>query len=245
MSNANPSILVLGGSSGIGKQIGIHLTKNGYNVCFSGRSKEKLNLLKEEYPCQKFESADLSKTSEIDSLIDRIQTPLDGVVYSAGIIDLKLFHLMSLEDFQAYLTINLVAPFYLIQRLILKKKIIKGASIVLISSITGSHQGLIGGVGYGTSKAGMIGLMKSLALELGKKRIRVNLVSPAMVATESTRDYLNFLGKEAVSADLKKYPLGRFGTTDDVASVVHYLLKDESNWITGQDIVLDGGRTIN
>ena len=245
MSSDKPSILVLGGSSGIGKQIGIHLTKNDYNVCFSGRSIEKLNLLREEYPHQKFEDADLSKTSEIDALVEKIHTPLDGVVYSAGIIKLKPFNFMSLEEFQAFLTINLVAPFYLIQRLILKKKITKGASIVLISSITGAHQGLIGGVGYGTSKAGMIGLMKSLALELGKKRIRVNLVSPAMVATEGTRDYLNFLGKETVNEDLKKYPLGRYGTPDDVASIVHYLLKDESDWITGQDIVLDGGRTLN
>jgi len=102
MSSDKPSILVLGGSSGLGKQIGIHLTKNDYNVCFSGRSKEKLNLLREEYPHQKFEDADLSKTSEIDALVEKIQTPLDGVVYSAGIIKLKPFNFMSLEEFQAF-----------------------------------------------------------------------------------------------------------------------------------------------
>lgn len=245
MNEEKPAILVLGGTSGIGRQIGVHLTKNNYDVCFSGRSEEKLALLREEYPLHRFECADLSKKDDIDALVKKMQIPLKGVVYSAGLIKLKPLKFLSLEEFNTMININLAAPFYLLQQLILQKKIEKGGSIVLISSITGVHRGLIGGIGYGASKAGLVGLMKSLALELGKKNIRVNSISPAMISTEGTIDYLNLLGEEAIKADLKKYPLGRYGTTNNVSSIVHYLLQDESNWMTGQDIVVDGGRTLN
>lgn len=244
MQKKNHSILVLGGTSGIGKQLAINLNNSGHDVYAVGRSENKIDSLQKTHPELKMLKADLTDTNDIDALIEKIEIPLKGLVYSAGSIHLKPIKYLDEEDFEQTISINLTAPFKLIKRLLHAKKIAKEASIVLISSITGVHRGLAGGVAYGTSKAGLVGMMKSMAVELSKRKIRVNTLSPGMIITEGTKDYLASLGEETLRADLNNYPLGKYGSTDDVSSLVHFLLGNESSWVTGQDFVIDGGRTL-
>tara|TARA_B110000285_G_scaffold28434_1_gene28467 strand:+ start:5077 stop:5814 length:738 start_codon:yes stop_codon:yes gene_type:complete len=244
MIKSNRNILVLGGTSGIGNQVGKDLCHKGFKVYSSGRSKTKIDQLQKTNPNITYLKADLTNTEDIDLLINNIENPLEGLVYSAGSIYLKPLKYLTDEDFSNTIAINLTAPFMLIRRLLVAKKLAKGASIVLMSSITGIHKGLAGGVAYGASKAGLIGMMKSMAIELAKRKIRINAISPGMIATEGTSKYLTSLGAETVQADLQNYPLGIYGSTTDISAMVIYLMNDGSAWITGQDFVIDGGRTL-
>lgn len=244
MITSNRNILVLGATSGIGKQLAADLVDDGYTMYLSGRSPEKINQLQKENPNVSYLRADLTKSADIDELINTIKRPLNGFVYSAGSIHLKPIKFLNEDEFDQTLEINLTVPFKLIKRLLHAKKLAKGASIVFMSSITGVHRGLGGGIAYGASKAGLIGMMKSMAIELAKRKIRINAISPGMILTEGTSDYRNTLGEEIVRADLKNYPLGSYGSTSDVSAMVRYLMSESSAWVTGQDFVIDGGRTL-
>ena len=244
MIKSNRNILVLGGTSGIGKQLGKDLYDEGHKVYSSGRSIDKIQLLQESNPNITYLKADLTNSEDIDLLINNLEVPLDGLVYSAGSIYLKPIKYLNEKDFEDTIEINLTVPFKLIKRLLQSKKLSKGASIVLMSSITGMHKGLAGGIAYGASKAGLIGMMKSMAIELAKRKIRINAISPGMIITEGTNNYLKSLGDETVRADLKNYPLGKYGSTDDISAMVIYLMNEGSAWVTGQDFIIDGGRTL-
>jgi NAD(P)-dependent dehydrogenase (short-subunit alcohol dehydrogenase family) len=139
--------------------------------------------------------------------------------------------------------VNYMAPTLLLQTLIKKRKISRNASIIVISSVTSANFGSIGGTIYGSSKGALEGLVKSLSIELGRQNIRVNSISPGIIETEAIETLKKSLGEESFQNDLKKYPLGRYGKPKDVASAVHFLLSDSSSWITGINLVVDGGLT--
>jgi len=184
-------------------------------------------------------TADLSKLDTVDKVIDDAVKSADGfdiVVNNAGITKDNLSFRMTLEDWQKVIDINLSAVF-LISRSVGRDMIRRRTgSIINISSVVGIH-GNGGQVNYSASKAGVVGVTKSIAKETGSRGVRVNAVAPGYIATDMT----NVLSDDVKEAFMQHIPLKRMGTPNDVANAVLFLASDESEYITGQVIPVDGG----
>ena len=139
---------------------------------------------------------------------------------------------------------NVFSPLMLNTLLLKKKKIKKNASIIFISSISGVYRSQIGEGGYGATKAALTGFVKSLALELSAQGIRVNTIHPGVVETPLLEVSNGTFGEEELEALRQKYPLKRFGKPEDIAYCAVYLLSDASGWMTGSNILIDGGFTL-
>lgn len=166
---------------------------------------------------------------------------IHGLVHAAGQIKLVPFVFQHEAGIRELMEVNYFAPVRLVHRLLKAKRIRKNGSVVLISSITGSHRGTGGGTIYGSSKGALEGLVRSLAVELGRSKIRVNTIAPGVVETEAIEEIRKQVSPEAMEKDMQRYPLGRYGTPSDVAYAVQYLLSDASAWVTGTRVVVDGG----
>ena len=140
------------------------------------------------------------------------------------------------------LEINTVAPILLMQRLLRKKKLVKGASVVFTSSISGKYIAISGNALYSTSKSAICGFVKNAALELAVKQIRVNAVCPSLIETPLL--YKGTITAEQYDAERQQYPLKRFGRPEEVAYGIVYLLSDASGFTTGAELVMDGGFTL-
>ena len=162
-------------------------------------------------------------------------------MHSAGVVKNIPLQFINREYLETERSLNYDSFLFLTQMLVKKKKINPNGSIIPISSIAGSF-GINGLAVYCGSKAALVGTMRVLAKEFSNNKIRVNTLSPGMVRTELVDKAANDLTIEALEIDEKKYPLG-YGLPDDVAYAVAFLLSDASRWITGQDMILDGGRT--
>ncbi len=249
MSEYNPfslqgkNILVTGASSGIGRSTAIECSKMGATVIISGRNKERLtetfNQL--EGKDHQFVLADLNKESDLSYLVEQCVS-LDGIVHCAGLAIPKPFQFLSKEDVEYIMSVNFEAPVYLTQLLLKKKKINKSSSIVFISSISGIFVSYVGGSLYSASKGAINGVVKGLAIELAPKNIRVNCVNPGMIFTDILKD--GIVTQEQLEEDAKKYPLKRYGKPEEVAYAVIYLLSDASSWVTGTNLLIDGGYTL-
>jgi NAD(P)-dependent dehydrogenase (short-subunit alcohol dehydrogenase family) len=240
----NKTILITGASSGIGKATAIECSKMGAKIIVTGRN---LKRLKETYAELEGEGhslfqADLSIKEEFDALFHSI-SKLDGLVHSAGIARHMLFNFLKEEQLNEMMEINFRIPTLLTQQLLKQKKINPGASIVFINSISGILSSYVGGSIYSASKGALNGLLKGLALEYASKKIRVNGVMPAMIETRLIEK--SDVTEEQFKLDKLKYPLKRYGTPNEVAFAVIYLLSEASSWTTGTNILLDGGRTIS
>jgi len=236
-------ILVTGASSGIGKAIAIECSRMGAKVIVTARNKERLN---ETY--SKLEGgghvqliADLSKTGEIEKLINELPV-LDGLVHSAGLAEPLPFQFLNKEKLEKIFDVNFTAPTLITQQLIKSKKINKNASVVFISSISGVYCSSNGGSAYSASKGAINGLVKGMALDLAPKFIRVNCVNPGMINTNIFEN--GAISEEQLKEDMKKYPLKRYGEPEEVAFAVIYLLSDASKWVTGSNLLIDGGYTL-
>ena len=241
----NKSILVTGASSGIGRSIAIECSRMGACLYLTGRNEnrllETLSLL-DNRNNHTVLMADLSSADQIDGLVDSLEGKLDGVVQCAGFTIPKPFRFISLEDINAIMDVNYKAPVLLSQKLVKRKKINKNASIVFISSISGVYISSVGGCLYSGSKGAINGFLKGMALELSSKSIRVNSVNPGMI---DTNIYGNgVITSEQLTEDVKRYPLGRYGKPEEVAYAVVYLLSDASSWVTGTNLLIDGGYTL-
>ncbi|MEA4820809.1 MAG: SDR family oxidoreductase [Erysipelotrichales bacterium] len=239
----NKTILVTGASSGIGKAIAIECSKMRAKVIITGRNesrlKETYGLLEGEHP--DYIIADLSNREEIENLNEELPT-LDGLVNSAGLTRVLPFQFASRNKFEEVLEVNFFAPSELTRILIKSKKIGKGASIVFISSISGTLCSYLGNSIYSASKGAINGLVKGMALDLASKKIRVNTVIPGMINTPILES--STITKEQLEEDIKRYPLKRYGKPEEVAYAVIYLLSNASSWTTGSNILLDGGYTL-
>lgn len=241
----NKYILVTGASSGIGRSIAVECSKMGALLFITGRNVERLNetlsLLdnKEKHVAI---SVDLSNIGEIDTLVNSIPVKLDGVVQCAGFAIPKPFQFITSEDISSIMDVNYKAPVLLSQKLVKKKLINKFASIVFVSSISGILISSVGNSLYSGSKGALNGFMKGMAIELAAKSIRVNSVNPGMINTNIYED--GIISKEQLQEDAKHYPLGRYGKTEEVAHAVIYLLSNASSWVTGTNLVIDGGYTL-
>lgn len=235
-------ILVTGASSGIGRATAIECSKMGAKLVITGRNEERLietlRLLDGEG--HQYIVADLSNEQEIDQLVLKIPI-VNGVVNSAGFNIVKLLPFIKASDLNEMIKLNLEAPILLTNQIVKNKKIKRDSSIVFVSSI-GKFIVAIGNCMYSATKGGLSAFMKNAALDLAGKKIRCNAVLPGMVETPLILE--KDIGEELLDKDRELYPLKRFGNPEDVAHAIIFLLSDASSWITGSEIVIDGGRSL-
>lgn len=237
------TILVTGASSGIGKTTAIECSKMGASVIITARNEERLKATLDSLSTafgqtHQIVLADLSTQEGVNALVDELPH-LDGVSLNAGIVKTLPVKFINKDDLTDVLNVNMMGPILLAQRLLKKKKITRGSSVVFTSSIGGVMISTVGNTMYGVSKGGLNAFMKGMALEMASIGIRSNSVNPGFVDT-------NILSAGTISEeDLKKnvaaYPLGRFGKPEDIAFAIIYLLSDASSWVTGHTLVIDGG----
>lgn len=236
------TVLVTGASSGIGQATAIECSKMGAHVVITGRNEERLNETFKQLEGEGHQIilADLDAQEEIDALVDACPN-LDGLVNNAGRGKSKPVNFIKLEDLQDVFQTNLFGVVLLTKGLLKKKKLGKGASIVFTSSIS-SYMSAAGLSIYASSKAAVCGYMRTCAIELGVKGIRSNAVLPGMVETKliNSGTYTD----QDKQKDLNLYPLGRYGRPTDIAYGIIYLLSDASVWVTGLELVIDGGRIL-
>jgi NAD(P)-dependent dehydrogenase (short-subunit alcohol dehydrogenase family) len=233
--------LVTGASSGIGYETCKAISKQGGKFIAVARRKDLLEKLIEDSGIDNsYILADLSKIEDIQKIIELIPN-VDGVVHSAGIVSLAPAKFYTKEFMDSIRETNFDSITFLINLIVKKKKINKGSSIVLVASIAGLF-GMKGNGIYAASKGALIAISKVWANEFSNNGIRVNCVSPGMVRTEITNKSIEDLSLEVIQQDEKKYPLG-YGEAIQVANPIIFLLSEASSWITGQNLVLDGGRT--
>ncbi len=234
-------ILVVGASSGIGKEIAIETSRMGADIIICSRSKDKLSDLREElsdFSCDVF-PVDITMQNDVNALVDSIPS-VDGVVVSSGKSCTSLIQFASHEKLEDIFDLNFYAPFELIRLLYKKNKIRKKGSIVLIASVAGNSRFLVGNCIYGSSKAALNAFMRYAAIEFAAKDIRVNSINPGMVNT-NLANASGVFSDENFKQDMKQYPLKRYGEVQDIAPAAIYLLSDASSWVTGHALVIDGG----
>ena len=236
--------LVTGGSRGIGRVIAEHLAKSGINVaiCYSGNenaAQETIEACKKYGVQAMYVKADVSNANDVTEMFNQIKElmgPVEILVNNAGITRDGLLLRMSEADYDAVLDTNLKGTFLCTKAAIKDMMKARNGRIINITSIVGV-QGNAGQANYSASKAGVIGLTKSVAREYGSKGITVNAVAPGFIQTAMT----NQLPDNVKEAYLKQIPLARFGTPEDVADVVDFLASDKASYITGQVIEVTGG----
>ena len=237
------AILVTGASSGIGKSIAIECSKSGAQLIITGRNSERLAATFAELHGENHQqiSADLSVDEGITELVSLIPK-LDGIVHVAGIVKPKPFPFLNRLELDEIMNINFYGPTLLTNAIIRKKLIAKSGSIVFISSISGISCSFIGGSAYSASKGALNGIIKGMALDLAAKQIRVNSIIPGMIDTGIFDG--SAISEHDLTEDRKRYPLGRYGKPEDVAFAAIYLLSDASSWVTGSNLLIDGGYTL-
>ena len=240
----NLNVIITGASRGIGKGIALAFAKNGANIAFTYSSsfdaasnlERQLNLY--EIKAKSYKS-DASSYNESIDLVNKISNDFDSIdvlINNAGITKDNLLMRISEEDFDDVINVNLKSVFNMtkaVQKKMLKQR--KG-SIINMSSVVGL-KGNAGQSNYAASKAGIIGFSKSIALELGSRNIRTNVIAPGFIETEMTEK----LPEETIKQWRNGIPLKRGGTVEDVANLCLFLASDSSSYITGQVINVDGG----
>lgn len=241
----NKNLLITGASSGIGRSIAIECSKAGANLIITGRDIYRLNetLQQLEFPERhSLVIADLSIEENLKQLVDGINIHLNGIVHSAGFTEPRPFQTFTASHLHSLMTVNFEAPIVLTQNLLKEKKIVKNASIVFISSISGVYVSFPGGSLYSASKGAINGIVKAMAIELATKNIRVNCINPGLIDTKIYSE--GIISKEQITEELKRYPLKRLGKPEEVAYAAIYFLSEASAWTTGANLLIDGGFTL-
>ena len=242
MSRSNV-VLVSGGSRGLGLATVHELLKQNYRVAtFSRSSSEPIEALRNEFGDRLWTSnGDMSDPESLKLVVDAVENefgPIYGLVNNAGIAFDGVLAGMAPGNIEQLITVNLTGAL-LLTRVVLRRMILrKGGSIVNISSIIGLR-GYSGLAAYSATKAGLDGISRALARELGSRQIRVNSLAPGYLETEMTHG-LDDCQREQI---VRRTPLGRLGCPSDVVPVILFLLSPESGFVTGQTLVVDGGIT--
>ena len=239
MNFKNKKILVTGATGGIGDSIVKKFLSLDASVLGTGTNNEKLDLLKKNYPKIETAKFDISEHENIDEFIENVFSKLGGLdilINNAGITKDNLSLRMKNDEWQKIIDINLSSTFYLCKSAIKKMLKNKYGRIVNITSIVG-HTGNIGQSNYSASKAGVVAMSKSLAIEYAKKNITVNCVSPGFIQTKMTEK----ISEEMKNILLSRIPMNKLGTGDDVSNTVAFLCSESSSYITGETIHVNGG----
>ena len=236
----NKKIIVTGASGGIGNAIVKKLTECGANVLATGTKVEKLEELKSKYANIKILSFNISQSEKIEEFIENATNQLGGsldcIINNAGLTQDNLAIRMSLDEWKKVVDINLTSTFLLSKFSIKKMLKNKSGKIINITSVVG-HTGNLGQANYTASKAGIVAMSKSLAIEYAKKNINVNCISPGFIKTAMT-DNLDEKFKEMI---ISKIPSAKLGEPADIANAVLFLASDQSNYINGETIHVNGG----
>jgi len=236
----NKNIIVTGASGGIGNSIVKKLYEVGANVLASGTRIEKLEELKKNYNNIKILNFDIALSDKIEGFIDiatdTLGGSLDCMINNAGITQDNLAIRMSIDDWKKVIDINLTSTFLMSKFAIKKMLKNKSGKIVNITSVVG-HTGNVGQANYTASKAGIVALSKSLAIEYAKKNININCISPGFIKTAMT-DKIDDKFKETI---ISKIPSARLGEPDDIANAVLFLTSNQSNYINGETLHVNGG----
>lgn len=234
------NIIVTGATGGIGNSIVKKLDDFGANILASGTKLEKLQELKKNFKNIKILKFDISQSDKIEEFIENATKELGGsldcLVNNAGITQDNLAIRMSLDDWQKVINVNLTSTFLMCKFSIKKMLKNKSGKIINITSVVG-HTGNIGQANYTASKAAIVAMSKSLAIEYGKKNININCISPGFIKTDMT-DKMDNKFKEAI---ISRIPAGRFGVPDDIANAVLFLASTQSNYVNGETLHVNGG----
>ena len=240
ISLKNKNIIVTGASGGIGNSIVEKLYDNGANILATGTRTEKLEELKKKFDNIKILKFDISQHDKVEDFINNATEELGGslgcVINNAGITKDNLTIRMSLDEWKKVIDINLTSTFLMCKYSVKKMLKNKSGKIINITSVVG-HTGNAGQANYTASKAGIVAMSKSLAIEYAKKNINVNCISPGFISTAMT-DQLDQKYKEAIIA---KIPSNRLGKPEDIANAVIFLGSDQSDYINGETIHVNGG----
>jgi 3-oxoacyl-[acyl-carrier protein] reductase len=236
----NKNIIVTGASGGIGRSIVEKLHENGANILATGSRIEKLEELKKKFNNIQILKFDISQHQKIEEFInnatEKLGGSLDCIVNNAGITKDNLTIRMSLEEWTRVIDINLTSTFLICKYSIKKMLKNKSGKIINITSVVG-HTGNAGQANYTASKAGIVGMSKSLAIEYAKKNININCISPGFIQTAMT-EKIDEKHKEAIIA---KIPSNKMGKPEDIANTVIFLGSDLSDYINGETIHVNGG----
>ena len=234
------NIIVTGASGGIGNAIIKKLNEAGANILASGTRIEKLEELKKNFENIKILKFDISQSDKIEEFIENATNELggslDGIVNNAGITQDNLAIRMNLDEWQKVININLTSTFLMSKFAIKKMLKNKSGKIVNITSVVG-HTGNLGQANYTASKAGIVAMSKSLAIEYAKKNININCISPGFIKTAMT-DKIDEKFKEVI---ISKIPSARLGEPNDIANAVLFLSSDQSDYINGETLHVNGG----
>ena len=239
ISFKNKKILITGASGGIGNALVKKFISLDGTVLGNGTKAEKLDLLKKQYPNIKVKKFDIAEHSRIEEFIDNAALELGGLdilVNNAGINVDNLSLRMNVDEWKKVIDINLTSTFLLSKYAIKKMMKNKFGRIVNITSVVG-HTGNLGQANYSASKAGIIGMSKSLATEYAKKNITINCVSPGFIVSDMT---LNIAEKVKLYLT-SRIPMGKLGTGNDVSNCVAFLSSDQASYVTGETIHVNGG----
>ena len=236
---SNKKIIITGATGGIGNELVKKFITLGGNVLATGTNEKKLEDLKKNYTSLEILRFDISKQSEIENFIEQAQSKLKGLdilVNNAGITLDNLSLRMKNDEWQKVIDVNLSSTFYICKYGLKKMLKNKFGRIINITSIVG-HTGNIGQANYTASKAGIIAMSKSLAIEYAKKNITINCVSPGFIQTNMT-DQIN---EEIKKSLMTRIPMNRLGNGEDVSNSVAFLASDAASYITGETIHVNGG----
>ena len=236
----NKNIIITGASGGIGNSIVEKLNESGANILASGTKQEKLEELKSKFDKIKILRFDISQTDKVEEFIENASKELGGnldcLVNNAGVTKDNLAIRMTTEEWKKVIDINLTSTFLLSKFAIKKMLKNKSGKIINITSVVG-HTGNVGQTNYTASKAGIIAMSKSLAIEYAKKNINVNCISPGFIKTAMT-DKIDDKFKEII---ISKIPSARLGEPKDIANAVSFLASNHSDYINGETLHVNGG----
>tara|TARA_B100001057_G_scaffold479305_1_gene550757 strand:- start:5 stop:742 length:738 start_codon:yes stop_codon:yes gene_type:complete len=236
----NKNIIVTGATGGIGNSIIEKFYENGANVLASGTKIEKLEEIKKKFNNIKIFKFDISQSDKIENFIEdaskELGDKLDCIINNAGITKDNLTIRMSLDEWKKVIDINLTSTFLMCKFAIKKMLKNKKGKIINISSVVG-HTGNMGQSNYTASKAGIVAMSKSLAIEYAKKNININCISPGFIKTAMTEK----IDEKFKDIIISKIPSARLGEPDDVANAVLFLASNQSDYINGETLHVNGG----
>ena len=235
----NKNVLITGASGGIGGELVKKFVSLEANVLGSGTKAEKLDRIKKKYPNIKVKRFDISEHSRIEDFIDNVSLEfggLDILINSAGTNADNLSVRMKEDEWKKVVDVNLTSTFLLSKYAIKKMLKNKFGRIVNITSVVG-HTGNLGQSNYAASKAGIIGMSKSFAIEYAKKNITINCVSPGFIVSDMTMNIAEKVKLYLTS----RIPMGKLGTGEDVSNCVAFLSSEQASYVTGETIHVNGG----
>ena len=236
----NKNIIVTGATGGIGNSIIKKLDEQGANILATGTKIEKLDDIKKEFKNVKILKFDISQSDQIENFIEdasnKLGASLDCIINNAGITQDNLAIRMNMDEWKKVIDVNLTSTFLMCKFAIKKMLKTKKGKIINITSVVG-HTGNLGQANYTASKAGIIAMSKSLAIEYAKKNININCISPGFIKTAMT-DKIDEKFKDLI---ISKIPSARLGEPEDIANAVLFLASSQSDYVHGETLHVNGG----